>query len=219
MLVVSKTKRTHTSVIEIKDILDQINIIQETNQSIRRSFETISNDTVLQNFQKIDDTINNLQSILKQGEINQRTVSNKPKIKMTDESLLDILNQSIPRKMSSKITIHLPEQDITIKGIHYRLIVLFSNLIENSIQAMNNRGSIFITADTSENHTTIHVEDTGPGIPEKIKDKLFVKMITSKPKGSGLGTSMVKSIVDIHEGEISVTNNPTVFTIKLPHLQ
>ena len=154
--------------------------------------------------------------MLKQSENNQKTISNKPKIKMTDMSLLDILNHSKPRKMPSKIRIHLPEQDVTIRGVYYRLIVLFSNLIENSIQAMDNRGSIFITTDTSETHITIHVEDTGPGIPEKIKDNLFVKMVTSKPKGSGLGISMAKSIVELHEGEISVTNNPTVFTIKLP---
>ncbi len=219
MLGLKENNQILTSQIRIKNtpkILDHIDTIQKINTLTKKSLESILNETILENFQKIDDIVANLQFILKQEKSSKMNTFRKPDIKMTDVSLLDILKHSIPRKMPSKVIIHLPEQDFTIRGAYYRLIVLFSSLIENSIQAMKNGGTIFITAVNSGDYVTIHVEDTGSGIPEHIMNKLFTKLVTSKAHGSGLGTTMAKSIVEIHGGQISVTNNPTIFTIKLP---
>ena len=218
MLTSNGNNQTLSSLTEtdnITKILDSVDTIQKINTLTKKSLESILDKTILENFQKIDDIVANLQSILKQEKSTKMNIIHKPTIVMTDISLLDVLKHSIPRKISSNVTIHLPEQDFTIRGMHYRLIVLFSSLIENSIQAMKNRGAIFITAANSGNYVIINVEDTGSGIPEHIMNKLFTKLITSKPGGSGLGTTMAKSIVTMHGGHISVTNNPTIFTIKL----
>lgn len=58
--------------------------------------------------------------------------------------------------------------------------------------------------------------DSGNGIKIKPIDKVFDPLITSKQKGTGLGLASVKNIVEQHGGIISVKNNPTTFTAKIP---
>ncbi|MBM2852783.1 MAG: putative Histidine kinase, partial [Candidatus Nitrosotenuis sp.] len=65
----------------------------------------------------------------------------------------------------------------------------------------------------------IDVEDTGPGIPQELMHKIFDPLVTTKQTGTGLGLSSCKTIVEQHHGKITVTNNPTRFTIKLPKKQ
>ncbi len=69
------------------------------------------------------------------------------------------------------------------------------------------------------NKVSISVEDTGIGIPEEIKLKIFVPMVTSKAKGQGLGLAVVKRLVEKLNGTISFISEEgkgTKFTIELP---
>jgi len=59
-------------------------------------------------------------------------------------------------------------------------------------------------------------KDSGPGIPVEITNKAFSSLYTTKTEGTGLGLKMAKTIIDSHGGSISVRNNPTTFSIKLP---
>lgn len=94
--------------------------------------------------------------------------------------------------------------------------IVLLNLIDNSIQALDGHGDITIlVTDTNEN-ILIQVEDNGPGIKEEQIDKIFEPLFTTKQRGTGLGLSSCKSIIQQHGGEISVRNNPTTFTIRLP---
>ena len=81
---------------------------------------------------------------------------------------------------------------------------------------MNNSGIINIVIYETENRIVIEIKDSGPGIPPEIIEKLFNSLSTTKENGTGLGTKMAKTIVEKHGGDISVKNNPTTFTIKLP---
>jgi len=58
--------------------------------------------------------------------------------------------------------------------------------------------------------------DSGEGIPDDDLEKVFEPLFTTKQKGTGLGLASCKNIVEQHHGEISVKNNPTTFTVKLP---
>jgi len=62
----------------------------------------------------------------------------------------------------------------------------------------------------------IIVEDSGIGIPKNKLKSVFEPLYTTKQQGTGLGLASVKSIIDAHEGRISVTSPPTIFTITLP---
>ena len=69
---------------------------------------------------------------------------------------------------------------------------ILTNLVANGVQAMPNGGTLTIQALKGKDHLTICVEDTGEGIPEAIKPKMFKPLYTTKSKGQGLGLAVVQ---------------------------
>ncbi len=104
------------------------------------------------------------------------------------------------------------------KSINRLISYNFDNLLNNSIQAINDDGKITIRIIDLENEGEIEVEDSGDGVSDEIISKVFEPLFTTKKKGTGLGLASCKSIVEQHGGVIYVRNNPTVFTIKLPKM-
>jgi two-component system, LuxR family, sensor kinase FixL len=99
------------------------------------------------------------------------------------------------------------------------LKIIFINLLINGAQAMKGQGEIAvqITADDGMGRVVIH--DEGPGIAAEIRDKLFTPFVTTKARGTGLGLSTVKRLVEAHHGQIVVDSAPgcgTTVTISLP---
>lgn len=98
---------------------------------------------------------------------------------------------------------------------------VWTNIIYNGIQAMNNRGTLEIELAKERNSAVVKITDSGTGIPEEIKEKIFDPFFTTKPagEGSGLGLDIVKNIIEKHHGEILVDSEQgrTTFTIKLPY--
>ena len=98
----------------------------------------------------------------------------------------------------------------------------FVNLMLNACQAMPSGGVLTIRALGSGNgHVSIDFQDTGVGIPEEALPKIFDLYYTTKERGSGIGLSMVYRIVQLHDGEITVSSTPgegTRFRIELPEV-
>ncbi len=95
------------------------------------------------------------------------------------------------------------------------------NLIMNAIHAMHNCGKITITTTQVENDMLLEIADTGTGIPETVRDKIFSAFYTTKKEGegTGLGLYISKNIISEHNGRIIVENGEpagTVFKIFLP---
>jgi len=94
------------------------------------------------------------------------------------------------------------------------------NLITNALEAMNNRGSLYIACGKEEGGCFIKVKDTGPGMSrEFIKNKLFTPFSTTKEKGLGIGLYQCKAIIEAHGGDIEVKSKEkegTTFKIILP---
>ncbi|MFH0896720.1 MAG: ATP-binding protein [Candidatus Bathyarchaeota archaeon] len=80
---------------------------------------------------------------------------------------------------------------------------VFTTLITNAVQALPEGGSLTVNADKNENGITISFSDTGLGIPEDIKPKIFTPLFTTKSKGQGFGLAVCKRIVEAHNGEIT----------------
>ncbi|NLF89500.1 GHKL domain-containing protein [Candidatus Bathyarchaeota archaeon] len=94
-----------------------------------------------------------------------------------------------------------------------------SNLVINAIQAMPEGGTLTINAEKTGRQAIFKIEDTGKGIPEEVKNRLFTPLVTTKAKGQGLGLSVVKRIVEALGGTImfeSKSGKGTKFTIRLP---
>jgi PAS domain S-box-containing protein len=95
-----------------------------------------------------------------------------------------------------------------------------SNLITNAIQAMPDGGILSITGAPKDKKAVITISDTGSGIPEEIKPKLFTPMMTTKAKGQGFGLAVSKRLIEAMEGIItfeSEAGKGTKFLIELPN--
>lgn len=96
---------------------------------------------------------------------------------------------------------------------------VFASIIQNAVDAIPESGSIEIRSTAMESNVEIVVSDTGTGIPETIREKIFSPLITTKAKGMGMSLSICKRIIDAHSGEITVkctSNKGTTLTITLP---
>jgi signal transduction histidine kinase len=98
---------------------------------------------------------------------------------------------------------------------------VWTNILENAIDALNGHGEINITTLHEREWVTVRIEDDGPGIPLEIQSKIFDPFFTTKPPGSGTGLGLTIShhiITGKHRGEICVNSQPgsTCFEIKIP---
>lgn len=140
-----------------------------------------------------------------------------PPLKLQNHSLHDIIKKVIERiQNTDDVEIHLPKNNPQIICDIDKMEIVFINLMTNAIEAMNKSGSITISATETKNEIIIEIEDSGPGIINDNLEKIFEPLFTTKTTGTGLGLASCKNIIERHQGTISVKNNPTTFTIKLP---
>lgn len=110
---------------------------------------------------------------------------------------------------------HLPTLKLDLTFLK-RILV---NLATNAIQAMPNGGTLTIRTFERKGKAVISVEDTGMGIPEEIKHKLFQPLMTTKSKGQGFGLAVVKRLVETQGGSIrfeTESGKGTKFIIEFP---
>src|SRR5688572_8599978 len=102
------------------------------------------------------------------------------------------------------------------------LKIVFLNLMVNSAHAMKGEGRIRVEIDVRDAAARVVVSDTGPGIPSEIREKIFTPFFTTKSRGTGLGLSTAKRLVEAHQGTIRIDCPPsggTIVTIDLPLAQ
>ena len=83
---------------------------------------------------------------------------------------------------------------------------------------MPNEGKLTVQANKKKDKIVISVQDTGVGIPEEVKTKMFTPLFTTKSKGQGLGLAVVKRLVESLKGEITFESQPnegTKFKVEL----
>jgi len=132
-------------------------------------------------------------------------------------SLRDILESSLNEiVIPDTIRIHKPKNDVRVFCDGEKIGAVFTNLIMNAIQAMDNCGDVTIRFLDNNGTITFQVQDSGKGIPENLLDKIFEPLFTTKSRGTGLGLPAVKMIVQQHQGTITVSNKPTVFSVTIP---
>jgi signal transduction histidine kinase len=97
---------------------------------------------------------------------------------------------------------------------------VWTNLIHNALQAMDNNGTLTIDVAEVDDCIRVRIQDSGKGIPSENMTKIFDAFFTTKStgEGSGLGLHIIKKIIDKHSGRINVESQPgcTVFSVLLP---
>jgi len=103
------------------------------------------------------------------------------------------------------------DESLTIKGEKNLLTQAFANLIDNAIKFTPEGGAIALSHSKNEDHFDIVIADTGPGVPEAYRDKIFEKFFrleqSRNTKGNGLGLSLVAAIARIHNAQILLEDN------------
>ena len=141
-----------------------------------------------------------------------------------DEIILDALVDEVledlePLAEGKNIRLIGKCKDITMVGSDILIYRLGYNLVENAIKYNHSGGQVTVTADRKENHVYLSVEDTGAGIPEELKERVFEpffrvdKSRSRELGGVGLGLALVREIVRVHDGSITVKSNPSGGTI------
>ena len=146
-----------------------------------------------------------------------------------DEIILDALVDEVledlePLAEGKNIRLIGKCKDITMVGSDILIYRLVYNLVENAIKYNHSGGQVTVTADRKEKHVYLSVEDTGTGIPEELKERVFEpffrvdKSRSRELGGVGLGLALVREIVRVHDGSITVKSNPpggTIFEVVL----
>ena len=141
---------------------------------------------------------------------------------LVDEVLADLE----PLAQEKNITLVENCKNITMRGSDILIYRMVYNLVENAIKYNHVDGQVIVTAYQEENHVHLSVEDTGSAIPEELKERVFEpffrvdKSRSRELGGVGLGLALVREIVRVHDGSITVRSNPsggTVFELQFMH--
>ncbi len=90
----------------------------------------------------------------------------------------------------------------------HHLSQVLLNIAKNSIEAMPAGGNLTFSSGRHNDRLFAQISDTGEGIPPDQMDKIFQPFYSTKPKGSGLGLSISKTIIEAQQGEITVESEP-----------
>ncbi|HMK76580.1 MAG TPA: PAS domain S-box protein [Thermodesulfobacteriota bacterium] len=170
----------------------------------------------LSEIQRLSEMLRNMLSFSKPEEEKRRPV----KIDGLIEGILLVMEKQMKE---SNIQVELSfDPDIPeIMASTNQMRQVLLNIFKNAKEAMPKGGTLFVRTSQEDNRVLIHIQDTGIGIPEAIKDKIFDAFFTTKQKvkGVGLGLSVCYGIIRDHGGEIKVKSEEgkgTTFTIGLP---
>ncbi len=186
------------SSLEIIKKLNTSNDVRMLN-SIDRSFVSIERIR-----HQIDDVLNFLRTIPLHLENNSLT--------KIIESILETIEKP------SNIEVILPTHDFIIECDKQKLETVFTNILHNAFQAIDEQnGSVYIRFFNELNNSIkIEFENTGPPISKENASKIFEPLFTTKQKGTGLGLASCKHLIEQHKGTITVNLDPVIFTIVLP---
>lgn len=138
-------------------------------------------------------------------------------LKQNIENVLTLYENQI--KCGVELSFHIDPLIPQLIGFPDELGQVWTNLIHNSLQAMDFKGDISVDVIQDADHIYVSITDSGKGIPSNIQSRIFEPFFTTKGagEGSGLGLHVVRKIVEKHEGKISFESTPgrTTFMVTL----
>ena len=173
-------------------------------------------DLSLSEAQRLSEMLRNMLTFSKPEEEQRRPIS----INELLDGILMMMEKQM-REASIKVVTNFDEETPEIMASANQMRQVFINLFKNAKEAMAKAGTLTVTTRKEDKNVLIHVQDTGAGISEEIRHKIFDAFFTTKQKvkGVGLGLSVCYGIIKGHGGEIIVNSEEgegTTFKISLP---
>ncbi|MGB5085830.1 MAG: PAS domain S-box protein [Methylocystis silviterrae] len=206
---------------ELKQPLSGINAYLHIASRLLKKGDLTEIEQVLDNASKqvfrVSEIVDSLRQFIARGE-SIKTLHHLNEVDRTACEFTD----SIAKECGVATAVNLDAQNdlVLINRVQIQQVVV--NLKRNAIEAMENCESRELVVSTrliDGNEIRVDVADTGPGISEAIKAKLFEQFTTTKPHGLGVGLSISRSIINAHHGRLWVEPNPgggTIFSFELP---
>ncbi len=184
----------------VEDVLTTEKMVEEIEDASRRISELVSSVKTYSHMDKGTD---------------KETVELKKLLKST----ITMLNHKTKQK-SILVDMNIQENMPEFCGYVSELNQVWTNLLDNAIDAVEVGGKIEIEAKSSNGDLTMIFRDNGSGIPDDVKNNIFDPFFTTKDvgQGTGLGLDVVRKIIDKHEGRIEVESSPgnTEFKLTFP---
>ena len=182
--------------------------------------DSLEKQNTLESLQEIEKNIDYINKIVADLQDFARPL--KPRFEETNLKLIIeqlLAKNGLPQNIKVKVKVENSALKVLADSAYLNRILY--NLVTNAIQAMPNGGilTIFAFKDKKTDETVITVGDTGVGIPENVKDKLFTPMFTTKSKGQGFGLAVIKRMAEALDGTVtfdSEEGNGTKFTVRFP---
>lgn len=179
-----------------------------------------------QNIARIEEDCERLTSLVKSSLTFVRPMEYKLESIPLDQLISNLLERWRSRlvKLNIKYQVQADKLVPNIDGDYRALEQVFTNLINNAIEAMETSGGMLsikirnATEGEEQAHIEVSISDTGPGIPAELREKIFEPFFTTKQHGTGLGLAIVKRIVTAHKGSIYVNSilGGTNFVVQFP---
>ena len=182
------------------------------------------NDKSRMPVEKIKGGVQALEAIVEKLLDYTRTVKpeirNAEPLKLVDEALAQIGDSVHQGKCSIRVESESKRLSAKVDPHLFKQIVI--NLVKNAVQAQPSGGKVVLKLSRGGRPgLTLRVEDSGPGISDEAREKLFTPFFTTRTTGTGLGLATVKKLVELHGGSVTAANRPdggAVFTVEIPDM-
>jgi PAS domain S-box-containing protein len=173
-------------------------------------------DEILRLADRMTATLSDLLSFAKPGDTESETVE-------LGRLLEDVAAETArwPSRDGRHLETRLqPDHSMLVAGRRERLFGAIANLLENAFEAAPPQGAVRLSVESGAEHCEVTVEDSGAGVADEDRMRLFRPFFTTKTRGTGLGLSIVKKTVDACGGEIEVTRSEELggacFRVRFP---
>lgn len=129
------------------------------------------------------------------------------------ENISSIFKANLSQQIAFQLII--PNTPFHFSADQHLLEQVIINLLKNASEAITQQGNIKLRFATDADAHIISVQDDGPGIPEELRDKVFIPFYTTKVNGSGIGLSLSRQIIQLHQGELSFETSEKGTTFKI----
>ncbi|MGR3302757.1 MAG: sensor histidine kinase, partial [Candidatus Scalindua sp.] len=181
--------------------------LQDADEKTKSHIKRISNQVNISN-----DIIQNMQNLTQMRELDKTQID----IAVAIESGISISKMPQTVKVISKV----PEGEFIVTVDVKQISIVFKNILINAIEAMDNGGTIWITAHKSgDKWVEISFKNSGHGITQENLKKIFQPFFGTKKSGFGFGLALCKTIMEKHGGDITAQSEEgkdTTFVVRLP---
>lgn len=197
----------------VHNLRTPLTVIKATLDMMEHASNNSLDDSSLEKIDRIKNAADNLEN-----QINSvlKNLREKP-LELKDVKINDLVHSTLDTMVvpaSIRVVVNCSDDLFSCDPDKVQTVLM--NIINNAIEAVTDDGVINITSIVSNHDIQIQISDNGPGIPTENMSKIFDSLFTTKDSGTGLGLSFCKSVVEQHGGSITVSQNPTTFTISLP---